>query len=1429
MRHRLPRLLALSVLLALLWPRHDLRGAGWSPGERLPPLILSEINRRIAGSLRVQKLSWRVPDTIVAEGLSILDPEGKRVATAERLEAMVDVGALASRTLRVVRAPVAGLKLSLVVDKKGLNIARAFKTKAAPGDDSPLTVILEGLSTSDASVLFRKDDLAIAAASLGMNGELHLGDGKLRIETSASARRLVVQLGELKLTGEDLRLPSLSVSEKGLSTPRLDFAVQGLPNRVQGSIAWDGKGAYDLRGDLQVPAGYWPEGLDRPDLKAGAVKAALRMQGVLEKPELDLAIQPVDLEVVGTPIRQARGTVRVDVKGLRSSDLKARIAGGNTSGSASLRFKGLVLDAQIELGGSSLAELSRVASLSGVVDGTLRASGPLGDTQALDLDLRGTLRRFESGAVLVRTPHELRAKGRLEKTRLVLDDARLRGPIVDVKSSGKVFLTEKELNLELVVKSPRAEALLRQPVAGLSVEGLMLAGRATGSFKHVVLRGTTTLTRGEWSGVAVTEVQALLDLDGTALHLEEVRGNLADGVLEGQADIGLTGERTLSGSAQLASAKLQSLAPDVQGLQGRADLAAVLGGSLDAPMVTWTAVGRDLRWSGGGPYRALLDGELAGRSVRVQGLRLWPDDTNTVQPWVSGHVLLDLDGGALDGALEIGPMPVEQLPYLRAQGLGGTLQGEASLSGVRDRPLVFGRLRVDDLRYADRSTGPADAVLCLRENTLMVEVNALGPERSLQPCRPRAPDKRTQGVRVQTRVDLAAKSMQGQAWAREVPLTLALARVEGGRGLDGPLDADVEISGPLDRLQGVAQVRARRVLVDGKARGGALLSADLAGQELHFSLQALNQLEGEGRLSWAGPSLRGDSLLHLKAFAPEPFVASLRERGGSGLLDGTVQVRYDGGRQDKLELDARLATAQIVLPPARPIVLVAPTVVQIEGSRVSLPETHMESGGSRFRIAGSYAPEAIDLQLEGNLALVVLKLLTTEVTSADGQCSAALTLGGSAEQMLIRGHLRPQPGATITPRALGKPIEFSGGELRFADEEIRADAIAMRGLGGEAVLDGRVRLDHGAITHYDLQGRAENVMLRLERIRGEINADLSLIGDASAPALRGSVEVVEGRFRERYRLSNFIATASTADEGTPLAQRLPQLAAMTLDLQITGTDLRAHADMGSLIIDVNGSSDLRLGGTLRDPSLTGVVDVTEGTVSLLSSTLDVETATVDFPPRPDRRLVPRVELRASAVIEPAQSPTGAELPVELSLEGDLERMQMDIRSDESGERLSRAELLSLLATGRSLGALLNETSRDAAVRLVSRELLGDVERQVEGTLQQLVGGDDDRTVDLVLETGATGARTGLRWDVDRRLQFEGETSVSFFDIEDPGASDGTIAAGTLRHAVRGRLLLSDNLPIANSVAFEASATNLSMAANVYSTWDLKLTMRIFEL
>jgi hypothetical protein len=518
--------------------------------------------------------------------------------------------------------------------------------------------------------------------------------------------------------------------------------------------------------------------------------------------------------------------------------------------------------------------------------------------------------------------------------------------------------------------------------------------------------------------------------------------------------------------------------------------------------------------------------------------------------------------------------------------------------------------------------------------------------------------------------------------------------------------------------------------------------------------------------------------------------------------------------------------------------LVEPADILYDDRRVRLESpAHFKTpnGEIDVTVGGAAGDEDIALDVEGSVALALAKLFTEQIANARGTAQTELSIRGRYDEgVAVEGSITPAPGAVLTPRALGQPVQFQEGTLSFAPLEesggmlrIRADGVRAKIGDGDAQLRGYVDArtvrdaDEPYIARWDIALTGAGLEFRLPSGRVEGGAELLLTGDESSPLLRGRIEVTDGSYRKVVELKNFVLAAAPGKPSEPLWQTLTPfgLGNLHLDVAVAMQNFRVRFNAPTFNADLMLGGNLRVNKLLRLPAIDGAIEVEEGELTFPRARFEVIEMQVEFPSTGDGRLNPLVHMTARAEIPPGGAGNNdTEIPVDLALDGDLEKgITLDLTATDPVRQWSRNDLLALVLFGKTS---VEETVADADVGLAFDALLNEASAPLTAELEALA----QRTLGVDVEIEATG----WRWQLGRRLQVEGEVSLvgsdsSTSSTASSGASSTAAATSSTSSTdtVRLRLLFIDHLqPFGKNLSVEGRSSSAGS--------DLRLSLRIFE-
>lgn len=994
----------------------------------------------------------------------------------------------------------------------------------------------------------------------------------------------------------------LYVDNYRLSTGALSLSVGGSPLRVRGEAALQ----FGRRLDLAVTS-------SRLDLAAvqrllfpgarvrleGTAGANMRITGSWSAPAIQGTIswargavnqQPIVVESAGISLLGDLLVLRDVTAAAEGARLRGELRLGAGRGEMLLAAEGE---------GLSPDQLAR-AGLRLPLSGRLQGSVVLGRApKALFAEAAGTMGPGEAGGLRVdylraggwyadgevafpylvagRGKASLNAAGTVSRSGALAVDASVRG--LDVREVARRVGMPQHLQAT-VEATGRVGGTLAQPV----FDGTILSGPGTlASLEFDSAQGPLRLSRHA--------------LTTPGLVLREGRGTyLVSGTVRWAAPSSLA--LTVQADGIPAASLVRSAAVPLR-LAGRLSGRLAVGGTMARPLASGRVT--------------LVDGS-------VQGQRL--DEADAAFRWQGGALTLDAlrarvgdsvlaAHGTVDraGSLRLSfaarDFDLKHLTALPAEVVqaAGRLDLEGRVEGTVADPAVVAAFSARDLVLNEQPFDRADGVVRWASGRLALEPLTLS---------------RGEGVyTLRGTLGLGAPvlDMHGEVVRGSLATLLSLGRLRSPVPLDGRLDGTITVRGT--RARPAATLEAR--LTRGRLGDQPIdeVDAALSFRDDVLRVERLNGRSGEGVFAARGEvALHGES--HLEVGGADLNLALLRplvglQRPLAGTLNFTMQA--SGRWQDPevgLSLDAREGSVNGL----RFDSLVANAFYR--DGLLHVEQALLSEDGHRVKGVGviplsSARGGLVERPMRFEVSLVqadlsILTLLLPPVQEATGRLEGQVVLSGTPARPAMTGRLAVRDGL-IRLRGLVPPLEGLQAGITFSQDRLSLSSFTARLGEGRLEATGSV-----AIAHFR-PDRVERLAVRARDARvdlppyfaGAVDADLTLSGsltDAQTPPeLAGEVTVKRG---------DLDALALLPAPGREIASRGADLRLRDLRLR-SGEDLTVH--LGRMRVEIAEGDTLSVGGTLRQPTVTGRLTSQRGAVAVFGRTFTLREGEARFLPQ----------------------------------------------------------------------------------------------------------------------------------------------------------------------------------------------------------------------
>lgn len=485
-----------------------------------------------------------------------------------------------------------------------------------------------------------------------------------------------------------------------------------------------------------------------------------------------------------------------------------------------------------------------------------------------------------------------------------------------------------------------------------------------------------------------------------------------------------------------------------------------------------------------------------------------------------------------------------------------------------------------------------------------------------------------------------------------------------------------------------------------------------------------------------------------------------------------------------------------------------------------------------LQIKAQLTPDHIEAAAHGVIDLRILPDVSEAFRAADGIIQVQATAHGTPRNPNVRGVITWAEPLTLHARAYHAPVQMHSGTITVTPEMLAFDTIEGTLESGTFTLQGTIdMLPNRQPRRYDLHVLGHNLPVDLPELTLEANTDITLHGEGMIPSMRGRIDVIAGRYTKQFTLKDFNFISREPDVSVPLAERMPWLSQMQLDLRvISAENFDMNIDAGLMGVQLVLGVDLTVAGTPLRPDLKGRIAASSGRLRFPSAKLDVASAIVTF--APNANLAQRtgqsiadqtyVTLQANGDIITQQPDTGlsTNYMVTTTLHGTVDHLQLELSADPYLDRFGvlallitgQADLRTLVGQGSTASSTTSSNSKlNTALILAGSQLTSPVTNFVEAQL--------DSWANLQIDLGAQLSQSGVRFSAAKsftpRLRLQGWYQKS---LKTSSTADMT--------GVSAQLLITDDLFVEGSTTQQLQSGAFSAGNNSANTTRVELKYRL---
>jgi translocation and assembly module TamB len=371
----------------------------------------------------------------------------------------------------------------------------------------------------------------------------------------------------------------------------------------------------------------------------------------------------------------------------------------------------------------------------------------------------------------------------------------------------------------------------------------------------------------------------------------------------------------------------------------------------------------------------------------------------------------------------------------------------------------------------------------------------------------------------------------------------------------------------------------------------------------------------------------------------------------SGLLTDSSRLRGEG-RIDNATIRVQDTTVQP-----------KPFTFRFDANELTVSDVVLTGQSTQVTVGGTIGlrdPAPLNLKVQGQVDLKLIEAKFPELRST-GVINLNVDIRGTPQALDMRG------SGTLMNASLRRTDFFTSltdvsGELSFNQNQVRLNNFHGIAGGGVVNAEGSAVLQGATIQGLNVQIDAMNVRLRgyPEGLRTVVNAGLRLRGSLNSPLLEGNVEIQSLAYRANFE--DFLALLSQENVRTP-----SPLDPLRLSLHVEGGK---NITIQNQLADVEARVEVDLKGTVAEPSLTGHIEASGGTLNFQGNRYTVTRGNIDF--IDPLRIQPVIDIEAEAQVR--------DYTVVLSITGRGDSPKLSLHSEPP---LSELEIVSLIAGGRT--------------------------------------------------------------------------------------------------------------------------------------------------
>jgi translocation and assembly module TamB len=477
----------------------------------------------------------------------------------------------------------------------------------------------------------------------------------------------------------------------------------------------------------------------------------------------------------------------------------------------------------------------------------------------------------------------------------------------------------------------------------------------------------------------------------------------------------------------------------------------------------------------------------------------------------------------------------------------------------------------------------------------------------------------------------------------------------------------------------------------------------------------------------------------------DPVLRAFNMRGVSAhsTIAGMVNVKGPLKQPHNMSGDATIEQFAVSLA-GLPLKTEGPLHATLSGGRLHLDPFHVVGEDTNLRAQGSvgiFGSRDLDLHGSGSVNMKLAQTLDTDITSS-GHVDFNVDAVGTFQRPSLTGQVKFS-NAAMALADFPNGLSQMTGTLEFNQNRLDVKSLTAVSGGGKLQLGGFVTYQQGL--YCDLSATAKDVRIRYPQgVSSMADARLRLQGTQTSLLLSGNVTITRFVIGSDLDLGSFASAGSVSLPPDPNAPS----SHLRMDIHIVSAP---QLDFQNSYAKLAGDVDLRVRGTLAQPSLLGHISITEGSATFAGTKYELQHGDIYF--SNPVRIDPTIDLTATARVE--------DYDITIGMNGTPSKLTPTFRSEPP---LSGQDIFALLALGRTQEEqrIYSAQTQQAGGNATADALLGGaLNATVSSRIQKLFGGGSVKIdPNYVSGTGNSTARITVEQQVAKNATLTYATNIN---------------------------------------------------------------------